>query len=42
MVSIDLLVEVVVEADLDVVQVLWEEGDMDLLANFKDPAIDLA
>lgn len=42
MVSIDLLVEVVVEADLDVVQVLREESDVNLLANFEDPAINLA
>jgi len=42
MVSIDLLVEVVVEADLDVVQVLREESDVNLLANFEYPAINLA
>ena len=40
--SVDLLVQVVVEPELDVVEVLGKEGDVDLVMDLVDPTVHLA
>ena len=40
--SVDLLVQVVVEPELDVVEVLGKEGDVDLVMDLVDPTVQLA